>query len=62
MMNQSGFIPPRTKKFTPQLIHGIEKKMNQRIERVTRVFQPKVEEMDIEFEDIIIHKRKEIKQ
>ena len=57
-MNRKVFTPTRTKKFTPQLVHGIEKKMDKRIKRITRVFEPKIDEMDIVFEDIVIHKRK----
>ena len=52
------FIPTRTKKFTPQLVHGIEKKMDKRIDRITRVFPIKVSDMKIEFEDLIIIRRK----
>ncbi|SVC68950.1 uncharacterized protein METZ01_LOCUS321804 [marine metagenome] len=32
--------------------------MDKRIKRITRVFEPKFDEMEIVFEDIVIHKRK----
>jgi hypothetical protein len=33
--------------------------MDKRIDRITRVFYPEIDDMNIVFEDVVIHKRKD---
>jgi len=33
--------------------------MDRRIDRITKVFVPKIDDVNLVFEDVIIHKRKE---
>ena len=57
-LNNRGLTTTRNKPFSPPIVHSLEKKMDKRIERITRVFPIKVSDMKIEFEDLIIHRRK----
>ena len=57
-LNDRGLTTTRNKPFSPPLVHSLEKKMDKRIDRITRVFPIKVSDMKIEFEDLIIHRRK----
>ena len=57
-LNDQGITTTRNKTFTPSSVHSLEKKMDIRINRTTRVFPTKISDMRIEFEDLIIHKRK----
>ena len=50
-MNEMGLSPIRTNKFTPSLVHSLEKKMEKRKNRLTRVFQPTLGEMKLVFEN-----------
>ena len=58
-LNQRGLTTTRNKPFSSPLVHSLEKKMDKRIDRITRVFPIKISDMKIEFEDLIIHKRKQ---
>ena len=58
-LNDRGLTTTRNKPFSPPLVHSLEKKMDKRIDRITRVFPIRVSDMRIEFEDLIIHKRKD---
>jgi len=51
-MNEMGLSPIRTNKFSPSLVHSLEKKMEKRINRLTRVSQPKLGEMKLVFDSI----------
>ena len=51
-MNEMGLSPIRTNKFSPSTVHSLEKKMEKRINRLTRVFQPTRGEMKLVFESI----------
>ena len=51
-MNEMGLSPIRTNKFSPSLVHSLEKKMDKRINRLTRVSQPTVGDMKLVFESI----------
>jgi hypothetical protein len=55
-MNEMGLSPIRTKKFSPSLVHSLEKKMDKRINRLTRVFQPTIKEMKLVFENDYLNK------
>ena len=57
-LNDRGLTTTRNKPFSPPLVHSLEKKMDKRIDRITRVFPIKVSDMKIEFEDLIIIRRK----
>ena len=57
-LNDRGLTTTRDKPFSPQLVHSLEKKMDKRIDRITRVFPIKVSDIKIEFEDLIIIRRK----
>ena len=48
-----GLSPIRTNKFSPSLVHSLEKKMDKRIDRLTRVYYPKVKDVELRFEDDI---------
>ena len=50
-MNEMGLSPIRTNKFSPSTVHSLEKKMEKRINRLTRVFQPTLGEMKLVFEN-----------
>ena len=58
-LNDRGYTPTRTGVFSPSLVHSLEKKMDKRIDRITRVFYPEIDDMNIVFEDVVIHKRKD---
>ena len=49
-LNDRGLTTTRNKPFNPQIVHSLEKKMDKRIDRITRVFPIKVSDMRIEFE------------
>ena len=49
-MNEMGLSPIRTNKFSPSIVHSLEKKMEKRINRLTRVSQPTLGEMKLVFE------------
>ena len=49
-MNEMGLSPIRTNKFSPSTVHSLEKKMEKRKNRLTRVFQPTLGEMKLVFE------------
>ena len=51
-----GLSPIRTNKFSPSLVHSLEKKMDKRINRLTRVFQPTIKEMKLVFENDYLNK------
>jgi len=51
-MNEMGLSPIRTNKFSPSLVHSLEKKMKKRINRLTRVFEPTLGGMELVFESI----------
>ena len=51
-MNEMGLSPIRTNKFSPSIVHSLEKKMEKRINRLTRVSQPTLGEMKLVFESI----------
>ena len=51
-MNEMGLSPIRTNKFSPSTVHSLEKKMEKRINRLTRVSQPTVGDMKLVFESI----------
>ena len=51
-MNEMGLSPIRTNKFSPSTVHSLEKKMEKRINRLTRVSQPTLGEMKLVFESI----------
>jgi hypothetical protein len=55
-MNEMGLSPIRTNKFSPSLVHSLEKKMDKRINRLTRVFQPTIKEMKLVFENDYLNK------
>ena len=50
-MNEMGLSPIRTNKFSPSTVHSLEKKMEKRKNRLTRVFQPTLGEMKLVFEN-----------
>ena len=58
-LNQRSLTTTRNKPFSSPLVHSLEKKMDKRIDRITKVFPIKISDMKIEFEDLIIHKRKQ---
>jgi len=47
-----GLSPIRTNKFSPSLVHSLEKKMDKRMNRLTRVFHPTLGEMKLVFDSI----------
>jgi len=47
-----GLSPIRTNKFSPSTVHSLEKKMEKRINRLTRVSQPTLGGMKLVFESI----------
>ena len=51
-MNEMGLSPIRTKKFSPSTVHSLEKKMEKRMNRLTRVFQPTLVEMKLVFDSV----------
>ena len=57
-LNERGLTTTRNKPFSPSIVHSLEKKMDKRIDRITKVFPTKVSDMKIEFEDLIIIRRK----
>ena len=57
-LNERGLTTTRNKPFSPSIVHSLEKKMDKRIDRITRVFPIKVSDIKIEFEDLIIIRRK----
>ena len=57
-LNDRGLTTTRNKPFSPSIVHSLEKKMDKRIDRITKVFPTKVSDMKIEFEDLIIIRRK----
>ena len=48
------------KRFSDGSVHSLEKKMDKRIDRLTRVFPINIDEMDIIFEETIIVDKKEV--
>jgi len=53
-MNEMGLSPIRTNKFSPSLVHSLEKKMEKRINRLTRVSQPKLGDMKLVFDSHLL--------
>ena len=53
-MNEMGLSPIRTNKFSPSTVHSLEKKMEKRINRLTRVFQPTLGDMKLVIESIYL--------
>ena len=52
--NELGRKTTRGKKFFPTSVHSLEKKMDNRIERTTRVFPININDVDIVFEELLI--------
>ena len=58
-LNERSYTPTRTDVFTPSKVHSLEKKMDRRIDRITKVFVPKIDDINFVFEDVIIHRKRE---
>ena len=58
--NEVGRKTTRGKRFSDGSVHSLEKKMDKRIDRLTRVFPINIDEMDIIFEETIIVDKKEV--
>ena len=58
-LNERGYTPTRTDVFTPSKVHSLEKKMDRRIDRITKVFVPNINDVNLVFEDVIIHRKRE---